>query len=648
MLEKYLGKYKFGLSLMEEEQYQQAYDEFSRLIDINPADYPAHAYRGIIGAVFLNKDENDVYQDLKLGIKSPFNIASRTFSLLSSVCLSLDRIDEAIEYAKKAIECDRAIDGNYLLLIRYYVFEKDSIDNLLTALDYIEDLLKENNNDELLSLKANVLNKLERFDEARVIIDKLFFSQSNILNAYILKGDNIFLNQTSQIEDYKLALNYYQDAINLTSNKEIIFSLYLKISDIYKELEQFEKIFDISKKLNDIFPDNPISFLNDAYALHELNKPLEAIKLLEDNLEIINQEMFTSRQYLSLWYYHVASNKEQLYKAIDYALEGLTVIASPIFYSVIIESYDALYDFEQMYNYAIKMIKDFPEEAYGYYIAGYCLFLKKKPFKEYYHMYELAAKKDPSYYKDATLVYYDRNKANTLKYKKNAQFMYDLIDSEVRLKEHWGLRLSSIGHLYGTYNFDVNYELAKDNALQCLEINLSPCNFSLYGACLLALNTRLDEAFEIFNQSHQTFLEYKTTCSCGSSFLARMYLEGIYVSKDKEKAKKIVLECYDKANKFLHSNTSLLYAYFALTNEKEFDIDIALTNLLWVEKEQYYNSPVFYMLSKIYEAKNNSKKAKYYRKKVIKSLKHEPKTIQNEMMELLKQSILFLPPFNNF
>ena len=52
-----MGRYIKGFSLMEDENYQQAYQEFSRIISQNKHDYSAYFYRGMIDFYFLKQNK---------------------------------------------------------------------------------------------------------------------------------------------------------------------------------------------------------------------------------------------------------------------------------------------------------------------------------------------------------------------------------------------------------------------------------------------------------------------------------------------------------------------------------------------------------------------------------------------------------------
>lgn len=649
MFEKYFGKYKIGLDFLKNDEYENAYNAFTNLINKNPQDYKARAYRGIISAVFLNKDDEAIYQDLKLGINAPFGISSKIYSLFSDVCFNVRRFDEAVEYANKAIKINSASDTNYLLLTRYYVYEKNDPKLLNTALEYIDYLMSKFPDDELTMLRAHALIKLNRFDEIQPLVDKLFFSSTNLDNAYLIQADSIFFNPNSSEDDLKNAISSYQEAITLIKDIDLKVDIYLKISEIHKQLHQFVELLNVSETILELSNDNPIAIFNKAVSFSGKNQYDEAISLLEDNMELFPDNLKElSNKFLALWYYEKASNTQDLKIAVNYALENAKREVNPMNYSLLLELYESLYDYENFNIYSDLYMNIYSKMPQGYYAKGYSLFLKGKPFKQYIKYYKKAAKLDKSFNKDLILLTYDRTKRDNKSFLKIKQNMFTLINSGLKDDALWAYRFASLGYLYNEYGFDVNYDEALTLINYSITQNDNSCDNSLKGAIFLKTNQNLDKAYELFNKAHIDFINYKTTCSCGSSFLARMYLEGIHVEKDEEKAMEITLDSYKKANKYMHSNSAILYAYFVLLNKENFNIEIALSNLKNVENELYYNSPVFYMIKQIYLKIGDINKADYYHKRMKESLLFEGKTIKYEMIQKLKSNDIFLPPFNNF
>ncbi len=649
MFEKYFGRYKQGLELLRNEEYENAYEAFSNLINKNPKDYKARAYRGIISAIFLNKSDEEIYQDLKLGIKAPYNLSSRIYSLYSDVCFNVKKYDEAVEYAQKAINAGIPSDTNYLLLARYYIYEKNDKKLINTALEYINYLMNKMQNDELIILKAHAYIKLDKYEEVQPLVDKLFFSSSNVDNAYLIQADAIFYNPNSSDEDLKKAINSYQEAINLIKDNEIKIDILLKISEIHKHIESFEDLIKTSELIFTYQDNHPVAIFNKAIGLAALDHIDDAINLLEANLDTTppHLELYSNR-FLALWYYQKVNSENDLKMAVKYAVKAANLELNHLNYALIIDLYEALYDFENVEKYADMYMKLFFKYPYGYYMKGYSLFLKRYPFKKYIRYYKMAAQFDNTYQKDYLLLNYERTNRTKKAFNKIKSDFHNLIMQGLKANKYWAYRYAALGYFYGEYGFDVNIDEAYVLVNQCLELNDNSCDFTLKGAILLKQNQHFDEAGRLFEHSHNEFISYKTPCSCGSAFLARMYLEGIHFDKDEPKAMKITLDSYNKAKKYMHSNSAILYAYFALLNKENFDLNLALENLKNVENELYYNSPVFYMLKEIYLKLNNHEKANYYYKRMEESLLYEGKTIKEEMLEKLKSNHLFLPPFNNF
>ena len=61
-----MGRYVKGFSFMENENYQQAYQEFSRIISQNKRDYSAYFYRGMIDFYFLKQNLMQTKADFEM------------------------------------------------------------------------------------------------------------------------------------------------------------------------------------------------------------------------------------------------------------------------------------------------------------------------------------------------------------------------------------------------------------------------------------------------------------------------------------------------------------------------------------------------------------------------------------------------------
>ena len=110
-------KYKYGITLLEEEKHKEAYDYFEKLIQNDDHDYTAHYFRGVIEFFFFKENLQKCYLDLKCAINGGRNIRNKVYLLLCIICGNLEKYDEAIKFGELALKNPSGDDNNSLYSI---------------------------------------------------------------------------------------------------------------------------------------------------------------------------------------------------------------------------------------------------------------------------------------------------------------------------------------------------------------------------------------------------------------------------------------------------------------------------------------------------------------------------------------------------
>lgn len=637
-----------AIKLMQENKFEEAYDVFTKLIGETSNNYEAMYFRAIVDFGHLKKHFPTTLADLDYlaGFKNPYQVPS--IQLVTIMYDMDDEYDLVIEKGVKALELlaksndspvDLKIDIYYALARAY--FHKYSSDDLTQALIYIEhvfDELKEDTDLEYYLLKLDILVALKKYDEAKSFIAK---AQANFGNAgdlyyakekvsYAIGLDKIAKGDETYVNDLEDALNYLDIFAKYSDNA---FVIALSRVEIFTALKRYDDAIKVLDTL--ITADNIVEIMIEKIKVYETSGNIDAaIKLCEEYLE--NNDSWKIKyslgylllskgdsidiinQCLSLQYDAYKDSKE------SFILYEICILNNKLFRYE--ENYDLLKE-----HYRAGIPDSDGKGAYLLAVMAQAIGRSYDEQVEYYHEAYVRHYIDEIEYLDeiAGLVE-DPSKLTKLILKHQSDKIEEL--------DSWSKRKIGIRYLYGENGYKQDFNQAKIYLeLAFKELEDKACMCSTMGK-FYEFKQDFNNAFKHYNEAFKIYNNQPfNPCNCSVGYLAHCYYKGVGVEQNITKAKDLVLSGIYSMGKNSSNSVIYLYAYFALNDEKDFDLIKAKELLSSTHTFDRYEVSKYVMLNQINRKLNiNDKELEIATKRCLKYLTKDAKKYYKDNIKLDK------------
>lgn len=645
-----------AIKLMQENKFEEAYDAFSKLIEENPKNYEAIYFRSIVDFGHLKKHFPTTLSDFNYlsSFKNPYQIPS--IQLVTIMYDMDDEYDMVIEKGKVALELleknnnspvDLKIDIYYALARSY--FHKYSNSDLTKALIYIEHVfeeLKEDADLEYYLLKVDILIGLKKYDIAKSVIAK---AQANFGNAgdlyyakeklsYAIGLDKISKGDESYVNDLEDALRYLDIFSNYSDNA---FVIALTRVEIFTALKRYDDAIEILDTL--ITKDNIVEIMIEKIKVYETSGNIDpAIKLCEEYLE--NNDSWKIKYSLGYLILSKGDTIENINQSLSLQYDAYKDSKESFILYEICFLNNKLFRYEENYDllkehYRAGIPDSDGKGAYLLAVMAQAIGRSYDEQVEYYHEAYLRNYIDEIEYLDeiAGLVD-DPSKLTKLILKHQADKIEDL--------DAWSKRKIGIRYLYGENGYKQDFNQAKVYLeLAFKELEDKACMCSTMGK-FYEFKHDFNNAFKHYNEAFKIYNNQPfNPCNCSVGYLAHCYYKGIGVEKDIEKAKDLVLSGIYAMGKNSSNSVIYLYAYFALNEEKDFDLKLAKELLSSTHTFDRYEISKFVMLKQINKKLNiNDKDLDLMIKRCLKFITKEAKLYYKEN---IKQEVSY-PYFRDF
>lgn len=605
-----MSKYSWIEALVNEGSYEEAYNEYSKVIEENPKAYDAYFERALIDCYFLRSYYEVSKEDLMLVFEKNKKLAKRIPMFLTIICDSLKDYDNAIYYGELALKDEYITPEENLLevhfaLSRSYYLRGASLEDYTSALREVDECTKlsDDLNEELLLCKCDILIVLERFDEVLEIINHLFFTSKIVPVLYYFKARALY-GKAKEKTDFEEALegfNYY-----LEDNPNDYFTLIYKAGCL-RALERIEEAVKVYENLkNEYNEEDVISEIIKTY--EQSGKIEDAINYATDYLKKHNS--WQIKYSLAMVILKRAKTIEELYEVKDLLEDSYLQTKNEIIAESIVQVYRRLGLDEENYCFLKTLVSSSKDGRFAYYLAIEA-FRHKGSYEETEEYLKLALELkyfNEQEYLDMLMSFTKEPKKYYKKIKK-----YSELQDKVYLTK--GILYQTIGsshklacrYLYGMYGLKPNLDKAIKYAKGCYELLSNDCCMAILYGRSLELAKRHKEAFVVYQKANeQTRQAFKPLCQCSYGYLAHAYIKGIGTEINIEKAKELILEGIEQYQEKTDCSVLALYAYFTLQKEKGFSKEKAVQYLSKDSSFALYDSSRYKLLMMLDE--NNKDK----------------------------------------
>ena len=389
-----------AIKLMQENNFDEAYIEFSKIYEVNPNNYEALYFRAIIDFGHLKQNTHQTIFDLKLLASKKTNYTKSALQLLTLLLDVNDDFDGVIYYGKKALD---EISGDneanfrtdlYFALARAY-FHKYTQDDLINALKYINlciDSCEEDFELDYLLIKVDILIGLKKFDDAKLAIDDVqhHFGTNGALY-YIKEKLNFAIGLELKQKDFDAASSYFNKALEYleiyekySSDKLLIALTKVEILNQLKKYEESIKILD--EVCNE---ENEVDIIIEKIKIYEyLEQYDNAVALC---LEYLKTKSSWKVEYSIgfLLAYNAKTEEEILeclkyqYKAFEKAQENF------ILYEICLLN-NKLLRYEENYKLLNEFYKNNAYDGRGAYLLAVMAQTLSKPYEEQLNYYKMS------------------------------------------------------------------------------------------------------------------------------------------------------------------------------------------------------------------------------------------------------------------
>ena len=241
-----MNKYSKLKTLVQEQKYQLAYDEYSKIINESPKAYDAYFERALIDCYYLRENYQVSKEDLLLVFNKNKKLAKRVPMFLTIICDTLRDFDNAIYFGELALKDGYITPEENLLevhfaLSRSYYMRGASVEDYTCALGHIDACsgISDELSEELMLCKCDILLILEKYDDVLKIVDHLFFTTKVLPVFYYFKARALY-GKASSKEDFKNVNNKFK---NIFYEFSLLFINNMKFDDevVQQKVESLQK-----------------------------------------------------------------------------------------------------------------------------------------------------------------------------------------------------------------------------------------------------------------------------------------------------------------------------------------------------------------------------------------------------------------------
>lgn len=599
-----------AIKLMQENKFDEAYEEFTKLINQYKNNYEAIYFRAIVDFGHLKKHFETTLEDLThlSTFKNPYQIPS--VQLVTIMYDMNDNHDMVIIYGQKALKLtegqnnspvDLKIDIYYALARAY--FHKYSASDLTKALIYIDhcfDELKEDADLEYFLLKIDILVGLKKYEEAKKLIAKaqgtfgnagdLYYSKEKV--SYSIGLDKIAKGDESYVNDLEDALNYLEIFERYSENK---FVISLTRVEIYTALKKYD---DAIKELDKLQTnENIVNIMIEKIKVYETSNNIDAaIKLCEDYLE--NNDAWQIKYSLGYLLYNKDDSIDVINQCLSLQYDAYKdAKESFILYEICILN-NKLFRYEENYDLLKQHYRaGIPEsDGRGAYLLAVMAQAIGRSYDEqveyYYESFKRNYLDEVEYIDEVSRLVEDPSKLLKLIMKHQNDPIEEL--------DAWSKRRKGIRYLYGEEGYKQDFDKASKYLSQAFkELEDKACMGSTMGK-FYELKQDYKLAFEHYEKSFALYSkQLYNPCNCSVGYLAHCYYKGIGVEQNISKAKSLILDGINKMGKNSSNSVIYLYAHFALKGFEDFDLSKAKELLSSTHTFDRYEISKFIMLKQL-------------------------------------------------
>lgn len=641
-----MSKYTWIKDLVSQGNYEEAYEEYTKVIEDNPKAYDAYFERALIDCYFLRLHYETSKEDLLLVFAKNKKLARRVPMFLAIICDSLKDYNNAIYFGELALKDEYITPEENLLevhfaLSRSYYLRGASLEDYLSALREVDECTKISDelNEELLLCKCDILIVLERFDEVLEIVNHLFFTSKIVPVLYYFKARGLYgkAKETKEFEEALESFDYY-----LEDNPNDYFTLIYKAGCL-RALNRIDEAIKVYEGLKNEY--------NEEDVISEIIKTYEQSGKVEDAIEYATKYLKEHNSWqvkysLAMVLLKRAKTIEELYEVKDLLEDSYLETKNEIIAESIIQIYRRLGLDEENYCFLKTLVSSSKDGRFAYYLAIEA-FRYKGSYEETEKYLKMAL--DLKYFNEQE--YLDMLMSFTKepkKYYKKIQ-KYSIAQDKLYLTK--GVVYQTIGsthklacrYLYGMYGLKPNLDKAIKYAKGCYDILGNDCCMAILYGRSLEFAKRYEEAFEVYQKANeQTKKGFKPLCQCSYGYLAHAYIKGIGTEINLERAKSLILEGIEQYQEKTDCSVLALYSYFALKREEGFLREKAIEYLSKDSSFALYDSSRYKLLTML-DVENQKK----WEKMLKTSLKYDAIIAVNYYKEH-KNDEIYYPFLNNY
>ena len=231
--------------------YEEAIESYKRALKINPNYFEVYNNLGV--ALNDSKKPKDAISYLRKALKINPHYPE-AYNNLGNALKEMERLDQAIESYENAIKLNPKFIDPYTNLAIVFASKKNENEKAEYYFKKALEISPENS--EALKYFSDFLVSIQRYSEAKALLEKCLIlvpRNSDVLN---------LLGQVYKSENFEKALEFYNNALHLSEDKE---SIQNNIGALYFEFNKVKRAISYFKKISNS-DGNTKTLLNLAYA----------------------------------------------------------------------------------------------------------------------------------------------------------------------------------------------------------------------------------------------------------------------------------------------------------------------------------------------------------------------------------------------